>query len=160
MQEGTAGVGLQDMAEGQQQGCREQGSGLLGGLEPEGHQESGWGPGWPQCCLQTGHRPFHKLHSLGCSMETQEVGTGNIPAACVISGLAMAPEVPCGLRAAGTLPCLGQCYELARRAQGAGSCWIWLGGGIEMIVVDICLSAAAILISGARPALICLLILM
>lgn len=29
-----------------------------------------------------------------------------------------------------------------------------------MIVVDICLSAAAILISGARPALICLLILM
>lgn len=72
----------------------------------------------------------------------------------------MALEVPCCLQRAGALPHLGQHCKLAQRAQGVGSWWIWLGGGIEMIVVDICLSAAAILISGARPALICLLILM
>lgn len=91
-QEGTAGAGLQDTAEGQQQGCREQGSGLLGGLGPEGHRESGSRPARSQCCLQTRHRPFHKLHSLGRSMETQEVGTGSIPAARVRAG--------CGSKAA------------------------------------------------------------
>lgn len=50
---------------------QEQGSGLQGGLGPEVHRESGFMPGWSQCCPQTRHRPFHKLHSLGCSMETQ-----------------------------------------------------------------------------------------
>lgn len=72
----------------------------------------------------------------------------------------MTPGVLCCLQGPGALPHLRQWRKLAQGARGDGSRWIWLGGGIEMIVADICLSAAAILISGAQPALICLLILM
>lgn len=52
-------------------GMWEQGSGLRGGLGPEVHGESGFMPDRSQCCPQTRHRLFHKLHSLGRSMETQ-----------------------------------------------------------------------------------------
>lgn len=79
--------GLQDTTGGQQQGwgvsgCKAVGYGRAG---TEVHGEAGFMPEQSQCCLQTRHRPFHKLHSLGCSMETQ---------ACTGDGGQAAPLLP------------------------------------------------------------------
>lgn len=96
-------------------------------------------------------------------METPSLAGGGGQAASLLpirGVLPMTLGVLCCLRSPAALLHLWQWRKLAKGARGDGSRWIWLGGGIEMIVADICLSAAAILISGARPALICLLILM
>lgn len=41
------------------------------GWDPRSTGEPGFMPDPSQCCPQARHRPFHKLHSLGHSMETQ-----------------------------------------------------------------------------------------
>lgn len=152
-----------------ERGCRTR---LRGSSRAAGSRVLGYWEGWDlratgslacsQCGLSAARRqdtdPFISCIPLAAPWKLRRWGQG--ASLLPVCGLAVAPGLPCRLQGAGALPRLGQRCKLARRAQGAGSWWIWLGGGIEMIVVDICLSAAAILISGARPALICLLILM
>lgn len=157
--------GLQDVTEGQQQGCRVCGSKALG-----------YGEGWDLkstgslASCQTGLNaartqdidPFISCIPLAAPWKlrpAQEMGGRQHPC-CPSRGAAHDSRVPCCRQGPGALPHLRQRCKLAQGARGGGSRWIWLGGGIEMIVADICLSAAAILISGAQPALICLLILM
>lgn len=157
--------GLQDASEGRQQGC------WVCGSKAAGYGES-WDPrstgslASRQTILSAASRqdidPF-----ISCIPAVppwklrlaQEMGGRQHPC-CPSRGAAHEPGGPCCLQGPGALPCPRQRRKPAQGARGSGSQWIWLGGGIEMIVADICLSAAAILISGVRPALICLLILM
>lgn len=155
VQEGTAGVGLQDVAEGAAK------SRVLGYWEGWDLRATGilaWGQRGLSAARRQDIEPFISCIPLAAPWKLGRWGQGASLLPMCRAGHGSGGAL-LSAASGGSVHC-GQRCKLARRAQRVGSWWIWLGGGIEMIVVDICLSAAAILISGARPALICLLILM